>query len=136
MEMLQQPTTAVLDPHPDPPAEAVDGVTAAPQRASAMTTSTTGSPLPLATWSSNSYKKEASSRLSQRVALIDPKPLTRRSIADLLAKAFPESAVAAASTCEELLEIDERGIGRPNLVVVYIRSLGFSSAYVQNALEL
>jgi DNA-binding NarL/FixJ family response regulator len=101
-----------------------------------MTTSTTGSRLPLATWSSNSYKKEASGRLSQRVALIDPKPLTRRSIADLLAKAFPESAVVAASTCDELLAIDERRIGTPILVVAYIRSSGLSSTYVQSALEL
>src|ERR1700719_5111197 len=136
MEMLQQPTTAVLDTHTDLSAEAVDGVTAAPQPASAMTTSTTGSRLPLATWSSNSYKKEASGRLSQRVALIDPKPLTRRSIADLLAKAFPESAVVAASTCDELLAIDERWIGTPILGVAYIRSSGVSSTHVQSALEL
>jgi DNA-binding NarL/FixJ family response regulator len=128
MEMLQQPTTAVLDTHTDLSAEAVDGVTAVPQPASAMTTGTTGSRLPL--------KKEASGRLAQRVALIDPKPLTRRSIADLLAKAFPESAVVAASTCDELLAIDERRIGTPILVVAYIRSSGLSSTYVQSALEL
>jgi len=70
------------------------------------------------------------------VALIDPKPLTRRSIGDLLAKAFPESAMVATSTCEELLEIDERRIGRPNLVVVYIRSVGLTNTCVQSALEL
>ena len=136
MEMLQQPTTAVLDAHTDLSAEAVNLVTAAPQPAGAMTTSTTGPRLPIATSSSNSYKKEASGRLSQRVALIDPKPLTRRSIADLLAKAFPESAVVAASTCDELLAIDEGRIGTPILVVAYIRSSGFSSTYVQSALEL
>src|SRR5580704_844868 len=135
MEMLQQPTTAVLDTHTDPSAEAVDGVTAAPQPASAMTTSTTGSRLPLATWSSN-YKKEASGRLSQRVALIDPKPLTRRSIAELLAKAFPESAVVAASTCEEKHANDEARIKTSTHIVAYIRSSGFSSKYLQSALEL
>ena len=70
------------------------------------------------------------------MALIDPKPLTRRSIADLLAKAFPEAAMVAASTGEELLEIDERRIDRPNLVVVYIRNLGLTSTWVQSALEL
>ena len=136
MEMLQQPTTAVLDAHTDLSAEAVDVVTAAPQPAGAMTTSTTGPRLPIATSSSNSYKEEGSGRLSQRVALIDPKPLTRRSIGDLLAKAFPEAAMVAASTGEELLEIDERRIGRPNLVVVYIRNLGLTSTWVQSALEL
>jgi DNA-binding NarL/FixJ family response regulator len=53
-----------------------------------------------------------------------------------LAKAFPESAVVAASTCDELLAIDERRIGTPILVVAYIRSSGLSSTYVQSALEL
>jgi len=136
MEMLQQATTAVLDTHTDVSAEAVDGVTATPQPAGAMTTSTTGSRLPLATSSSNSDNEEGSGRLSQCVALIDPKPLTRRSIGDLLAKAFPESAMVAASTCDELLEIDERRIGTPNLVVLYIRSSGLTSTYVQSELEL
>jgi hypothetical protein len=136
MAMLRRPSTAAFGIPTDLSAEVVDGVTAAPQPAGAMTTSTIGSRLPIATSSSNSYKEEGSSRLSQRVALIDPKPLTRRSIADLLAKAFPESTMVAASTCEELLEIDERRIGRPNLVVVYIRNLGLTSTYVQSALEL
>jgi DNA-binding NarL/FixJ family response regulator len=136
MEMLRLPSAAALGIPTDPSAEAVDVVTAAPQPAGAMTKSTTGSRLPLATSSSNSDNEEGSGRLSQRVALIDPKPLTRRSIADLLAKALPEYAMVAVSTCEELLEIDERRIGRPNLVVVYIRNLGLTSTWVQSALEL
>jgi len=90
----------------------------------------------MATSSSNSDNEAGSGRLSQRVALIDPKPLTRRSIGDLLAEAFPECALVTASTCEELLEIDERRIGRPNLVVVHIRSVGLTSTWVQSALEL
>ena len=68
------------------------------------------------------------------MALIDPKPLTRRSIEGLLAKAFHEYAMVAASSCEELLETE--GIGRPNLVVVYIRSEGLTKTWVQSALEL
>jgi DNA-binding NarL/FixJ family response regulator len=134
MEMLPRPSTAALGIPTDLSAEAVDVVT--PQPAGATTTSTTQSRLPLATSSSNGYNDEGSGRLSQRVALIDPKPLTRRSIGDLLAKAFPEYAMVAASTCEELLEIDERRIGRPNLVVVYIRSVGLTNTWVQSALEL
>jgi DNA-binding NarL/FixJ family response regulator len=136
MEMLRRPSTAALVAPTDLSAEAVDVVTTAAQPAGAKTTGSTGSRLPIATSSSNSHKEEGSGRSSQRVALIDPKPLTRRSIGDLLAKAFPESAMVAASTCEELLEIDERWIGRPNLVVVYIRSVGVTSTYVQSALEL
>jgi DNA-binding NarL/FixJ family response regulator len=122
----------------DPSAEAVDVVTAALNPPvsffSPMTTSTTGSGLPTVTSSSNGYKEEGSGRLSRRVALIDPKPLTRRSIGELLAQAFPECAMVVASTCEELLETE--GIGRPNLVVVYIRSAGLTNTWVQSALGL
>jgi DNA-binding NarL/FixJ family response regulator len=135
MEMLRRPTATLVAPT-DPSAVAVDVVTAAAEPAGAMTPSTADSRLPITTSSSNSYKDEGSVRSSQRVALIDPKPVTRRSIGDLLAKAFPEYAVVAASTCDELLEIDERRIGTPILVVAYIRSLGLSSTYVQSALEL
>jgi hypothetical protein len=65
-------------------------------------------------------------QIMRRVALIDPKPLTRRWIGELLAQAFPECAMGVASTCEELLEIDESRIGRPDLVLVYIRSAGLT----------
>jgi DNA-binding NarL/FixJ family response regulator len=75
-------------------------------------------------------------QIMQHVALIDPKPLTRRSIGELLAQAFPECAMGVASTCEELLEIDESRIGRPDLVLVYIRSAGLTNTWVQTALEL
>jgi DNA-binding NarL/FixJ family response regulator len=136
MKMLRRPSTAALVTPTDLSAKAVDVVTAAAQPVGAQTASTTGSRLPIATSSSNSSKKEGSGRSSQPVALIDPKPLTRRSIGDLLARAFPESAMVAVSTCEELLEIDERRIGGPNLVVVYIRNLGLTSTWVQSALEL
>jgi DNA-binding NarL/FixJ family response regulator len=78
--------------------------------------------------------EHAHEKLRPSVALIDPKALTRGPIGELLAKAFPEYALVAASTCEELLETE--GIGRPNLVVVYIRSEGLTNTWVQNALEL
>jgi DNA-binding NarL/FixJ family response regulator len=70
------------------------------------------------------------------MALIDPKPLTRRLIGDLLAKEFPEYAMVAASTCQELLEIEEGQIETPTLVIVYIRSAGLTNTCVQSALEL
>ena len=133
MAMLRGPSTAALGIPADLSAEGVD-VVAAAQPAGAMTTSTTGSRLSIATSSSDSHKEGRAARLSQRVALIDPKPLTRRSIADLLAEAFPECAIVTASTCDELLEIE--GIGRPNLVVFYIRSAGLTNTCVQSALEL
>jgi DNA-binding NarL/FixJ family response regulator len=70
------------------------------------------------------------------MALIDPKPLTRQSIGDLLAEAFPEYAMVAVSTCDELLEIDGRWIGKLNLAVVYIRDQRLTNTCVQSALEL
>jgi DNA-binding NarL/FixJ family response regulator len=76
----------------------------------------------------------AHEKLRPSVALIDPKALTRDPIGELLAEAFPEYALVTASTCEELLETE--GIGRPNLVVVYIRSEGLTNTWVQSALEL
>jgi DNA-binding NarL/FixJ family response regulator len=44
--------------------------------------------------------------------------------------------MVAVSTCEELLEIDERQIGKLNLVVVYIRNDGLTNTWVQRAIEL
>ena len=70
------------------------------------------------------------------IGLVDPKPLTRRSIADILATAFPEHVVMATSTCEELLEVGNGRIGGPALVVLYIRSAGLAAASVQAALDL
>src|SRR6202030_1854171 len=80
--------------------------------------------------------EDAGTELPISIALIDPKPLTRQSIRDVLTETFPESAMVAASTCEELLEIDERQIGKLNLVVVYIRNDGLTNTRVQSALEL
>jgi len=70
------------------------------------------------------------------IGLVDPKPLTRRSIADILATAFPEHVIMAASTCEELLKVGNGRIGGPALVVVYIRSAGLTATSVQGALDL
>jgi len=80
--------------------------------------------------------EDAVTRLPISMALIDPKPLTRQSIGDMLTEAFPESAIVAVSTCEELLEIDEGRIGKLDLVVVYIRNEGLTNTWVESALEL
>jgi DNA-binding NarL/FixJ family response regulator len=135
MAMLRGPSTAALGIPADPSVEGVD-VVALAQSGGAGTTGTTGSRLPIATSSANGHKEEGSSRLSQRVALIDSKPLTRQSIRDLLTEPFPEYAIVALSTCEELLEIDERRFGKPDIIVVYIRNVGLTSPWVQSALEL
>ena len=134
MAMLRGPSTAALGIPADPSVEGVDIVPVA-QPGGAGTTSITGSRLPIATSSTNSHKEGGAGRLSQRVALIDPKPLTRQSIQDLLTEAVPEYAIVAVSTCEELLEISERQFDRPNIIVVYIRNLGLTNPRVQSALS-
>ena len=72
--------------------------------------------------------------LRPAVALIDPKASTHGSAGELLAAAFPECALVAASTCEELLETEARG--SPHLVVIYIRSEALTVTWVQSALAL
>ena len=69
------------------------------------------------------------------ILLIDPKPLTRHSFLNLLAKVFPEYATVAASSCENLFETAGTSIGRPRLVVIHIRSASIVDAWVQNTLE-
>jgi len=80
--------------------------------------------------------QDPATQLPISMALIDPKPLTRQSIRDVLTEAFTESALVAVSTCGELLEMDEERIGKLNLVVVYIRDEGLATPWVQSALEL
>jgi DNA-binding NarL/FixJ family response regulator len=80
--------------------------------------------------------EDAVTELPISIALIDPKSLTRQSIRDLLTEAFPEYAIVAVSTCEKLLEIDERQIGKLDPVVLYIRNEGLTNTWVQSALEL
>jgi DNA-binding NarL/FixJ family response regulator len=46
------------------------------------------------------------------------------------------SSTNSHKTCEELLKIDERQFGSPNIIVVYIRNVGLTSPWVQSALEL
>jgi DNA-binding NarL/FixJ family response regulator len=70
------------------------------------------------------------------MALIDPQPLTRRSIAEMLAKALPNYAMFAAASCEELVEIQGGPINRPHLVIIYIRDASVADTRVQDALEL
>jgi DNA-binding NarL/FixJ family response regulator len=74
-------------------------------------------------------------KLLVSIALIDPKPLTRRSISEMLAKALPDYVTIAASSCEELLEFRGKPSASPQLVIVYVRSAGVTDACVQNALE-
>jgi hypothetical protein len=41
------------------------------------------------------------------LTLIDPKPLTRQSILEMLAQALPDYMTVATSSCEELLDLEK-----------------------------
>jgi DNA-binding NarL/FixJ family response regulator len=66
------------------------------------------------------------------LALIDPKPLTRRSILEALTKALPDYTNVAASSCEELLDMP----GKPHFVIIHTRSTKLTDTWVQNILKL
>ena len=70
------------------------------------------------------------------IAFIDPKPLTRRAIMEMLANAFPDNVTIAASSCEELFETQRRAGGYLQAVIVYIRSAGVTDRWVQDGLQL
>jgi DNA-binding NarL/FixJ family response regulator len=70
------------------------------------------------------------------LALIDPKPLTRQSILEVLARALPDYMAVAASSCEELLEMVVRPHGGRHLVIIHTRSAKLTDNWVQSALEL
>jgi DNA-binding NarL/FixJ family response regulator len=76
------------------------------------------------------------------IALIDPKPLTRQSLLDMLANALP-SNVALIGACsyeklyqgkdaEELLD----SVPELDLIILYIRSAGVADTWVQDQLHL
>lgn len=75
-------------------------------------------------------------KLPISIAFIDPKPLTRHSITEMLAKAFPDDVTIAASSCMELLETRRPPSDWPHLVIVYIRNSGMHDSWVQDELEL
>jgi DNA-binding NarL/FixJ family response regulator len=70
------------------------------------------------------------------MALVDPKPLTRRSLAKMLSEALPDYQMITASTCQELLQIQGGPIDSPHLIIVYVRGASVTHVCVQNALEL
>jgi DNA-binding NarL/FixJ family response regulator len=71
------------------------------------------------------------------VALIDPKPFTRRLITGMLAEAFPEYSVLAEANSEELLsKVKGLQLNKLNFVIIYIRAASFSDASVQRSLKL
>src|SRR4051794_8199566 len=63
------------------------------------------------------------------IVLIDPKPLTRQAVVEMLARAFPRYRAIAVSTCDEL------GGDCPRLLIVNVHSSSVRDSWVQNALR-
>ena len=74
-------------------------------------------------------------KLPTSIAFIDPKPLTRLSIADMLATAFPDNVMIAAATCEELPDTLRAASDWLHFVIVYIRNAGVTDGWVQEELQ-
>jgi DNA-binding NarL/FixJ family response regulator len=68
------------------------------------------------------------------LGLIDPKPITRQSILETLAKALPEYVTVAVSSCEELLETQDKARSWV-LIIIHTRSAQLTDLWVQNTLE-
>jgi DNA-binding NarL/FixJ family response regulator len=75
-------------------------------------------------------------KLPTSIAFIDPKPLTRQSIADMLATAFPDSVTIAAASCEELPDTLGGASDWLHFVIEYIRSAGITDGRVREELQL
>jgi DNA-binding NarL/FixJ family response regulator len=77
-------------------------------------------------------------RSTVSIALIDPKPLTRHSLSEMLKASLPTYVrLVAASGFDELIATDGAGLaGELNLVVLYIRSAGVADDWVQQQLQL
>ncbi len=74
------------------------------------------------------------------IALIDPKPLTRQSLLEMLANALPDHVtLLGASGYEKLLE-DQKELlkieAKPDLIILYIRNAGVTDTWVQDQLQL
>ena len=82
-----------------------------------------------------SLRQEQSEHMRQEqaavVALIDPKPLTRVAIKEMLSRAFPGHKTVAVSDCDGLLELKSE----PHLVILYIRTAGIIDDWVKDALR-
>jgi DNA-binding NarL/FixJ family response regulator len=78
----------------------------------------------------------AGEKQAVRLALIDPKPLTRQSILQTLTKKFPEYMVVAAASCEELLELTGKTADHSDLVLIHTRSAQLTDSWVQHTLGL
>jgi DNA-binding NarL/FixJ family response regulator len=71
------------------------------------------------------------------LALIDPKPFTRRLIAAMLAETFPDYSVLAIANPEELFDkLCKLEPTPPKFVLIYIRDDPFFDASIQRVLDL
>src|SRR5947209_19869776 len=66
------------------------------------------------------------------LALIDPKPMTRQSILEALARAFPDYCTIAASCCEDLIAMQARPLGGAHLVIIHTRNAQLTDPWVVN----
>ncbi len=70
------------------------------------------------------------------LVVIDPRPLTRHSLLEMLVRGLPDHTIAAVSSCEELLNGAARSSPEPGMILLSTGPGGVDGAWAQNALQL
>jgi DNA-binding NarL/FixJ family response regulator len=70
------------------------------------------------------------------LVVIDPRPLTRHSLVEMLVRGLPDHSIAAVSSCEELLNGPAKSSPEPGMVLLSVGPGGVDGAWAQNALQL
>ena len=88
-----------------------------------------------ADWDADESGANSSPTGSPTIVFIDPKPLTRRSILQMLETALPEYIVRAARSWEEVFQNHEGLVKGPHLVVINLGAMGLGHGWTQECLQ-
>jgi DNA-binding NarL/FixJ family response regulator len=72
---------------------------------------------------------------SGALVVIDPRPLTRQSLAEMLARGLPDHTIVAVSNCEELMNDSAKSDPRPGVIVLNTGPGGVDGTWAQDALQ-
>lgn len=70
------------------------------------------------------------------LVVIDPRPLTRKSIADMLTQGLPDHVVVAVSSCQELLNLPEKSQPEPGMILLNAGPGSTGGGWVRDAVQL
>lgn len=70
-----------------------------------------------------------------RLAVIDPRPLTRQSLVEMLARGLPDYVIVGVSSCQQLLNGPDKPEHEPGLILLNTGFGGVEGASVKDALQ-